>query len=106
MPSEVCVRKTLAPVQNLQCSTVHLLFSLNRRSETLKWTYSRSGVQDDCRGEVIKSSPHMCSHATVRLTVLTVLFEDPDDCFVHILLQFCTVNAEAALEGVKTNGLV
>lgn len=63
-------------------------------------------MQDDCREEVIKSSPHMCSHATVRLTVLTMLLEDPDDCFVHILLQFCTVNAEAALEGVKTNSLV
>lgn len=48
----------------------------------------------------------MCSRATVRLTVLTVLLEDPYDCFVHMLQQFCTVNAEAALEGVKTNSLV
>lgn len=48
----------------------------------------------------------MCSHATVRRTVLTVLLEDPYDCFVHMLLQFCAVNAEAALEGVKTYNLV
>lgn len=63
-------------------------------------------MKDHCRGEVIKSSPNMCSRVTVRLTVLTMLLEDPYDCFVHMLLQFCTVNAEAALEGVKTNSLV
>lgn len=63
-------------------------------------------MQNDCRGEVIKSSPHMCSHATVKLIVLTVLLEDPYDCFVHMLLQFCTVNVEAALKGAKTNSLV
>lgn len=45
----------------------------------------------------------MCSHATVRLTVLTVLLQDPYDCFVHMLLQFCSVKAEVALEGDKTN---
>lgn len=44
----------------------------------------------------------MCSHATVRLTVLTVLLEDSYDCFVHMLLQFCTIKAEIALEGDKT----
>lgn len=63
-------------------------------------------MQDACRREVIKSTPHMCSHATVRRTVLTVLLEDPYDCFMHMLLQFCAVNAEAALEGVKTYNLV
>lgn len=35
-----------------------------------------------------------------------MLLENPYDCFVHMLLQFCTVNTEAALEGVKTNSLV
>lgn len=49
----------------------------------------------------MKSSRHMCAHATVRLTVLTVLLQDPYDCFVHMLLQFCTVKAEVALEGDK-----
>lgn len=61
------------------------------------------GFQADCRGGSIKSSPHMCSHATARLTVLTVLLEDPYDCFVHMLLQFCPVKAEAALEGDKAS---
>lgn len=101
MSSEVCARKTLAPVQNLQRLTVHLLFSSvtsSRCWETLKWTYSRSGVQAGCRGQVIKCSLHMCSQAAARPTVLTVLLEDPDDCFVHMLLQFGTVNAEATLE--------
>lgn len=48
----------------------------------------------------------MCSQATVRPTVLTVLLENPDDCFVHMLLQFGTVKAEATLERVKTNSLI
>lgn len=45
----------------------------------------------------------MCSHAIVRLTVLTVLLQDPYDCFVHVLLQFCTVKAEVALERDETD---
>lgn len=63
-------------------------------------------MEDDCRGGVIKSSPHMCSHTTVGLTVLTVLLEDSYDCFVHMLLQFCTVNAEAALGESKQTTLL
>lgn len=48
---------------------------------------------------------HTHTHTPIRWSVLTVLLEDSGDCFVHILLQFCTVEAEAALEGDKTNGL-
>lgn len=34
-----------------------------------------------------------------------MLLEDPGDCFMHMLLQFGTVEAEAALEGDQTNRL-
>ena len=44
------------------------------------------------------------SHAN-RRSVLTVLLEDPGDCFMHMLLQFGTVEAGAALEGDQTNRL-
>lgn len=47
----------------------------------------------------------MCAHATVRPTVLTVLLKDPYDCFVHMLLQFCTLKAEVALKGDKIMSL-
>lgn len=69
-------------------------------------SYSSSRVQAHCRGASMKSSRHMCVHATVRLTVLTVLLQDPDDCFVHMLLQFCTLKAEVALEGDKIMSLL
>lgn len=38
-------------------------------------------------------------------SVLTVLLKDPGDGFVHMLLQFGSVNAEVALEGKQTNSL-
>lgn len=34
-----------------------------------------------------------------------MLLEDPGDRFIHILLQFGTVEAEVALEGDQTNNL-
>lgn len=46
------------------------------------------------------------SHARTRQTrALTVLLEDPGDAFVHMLLQFGIVEAEAALKGEQTNSL-
>lgn len=58
-----------------------------------------------CRGESTKTGVHTHTHDPIRRGVLTVLLEDPGDCFMHILLQFCTVKAEAALEGDQTNRL-
>lgn len=55
------------------------------------------------RGESTKA--HVHTHAPNRRSVLTVLLEDPGDCFMHMLLQFGTVEAEAALEGDQTNSL-
>lgn len=72
---------------------------------SLKRTYSGSGVQVVCRGESTKTGVHTHTHDPIRHSVLTVLLEDPGDCFMHILLQFCTVKAEAALEGDQTNSL-
>lgn len=71
---------------------------------SLNWTHSGSGVQ---LAEYSEQKPgvHTRSHASIRRSVLTMLLEDPCDCFMHILLQFCTVKAEAALEGDKTNSL-
>lgn len=45
-----------------------------------------------------------CIHAK-QSSVLTVLFEDSGDGFIHMLLQFGTVEAEAALKGEQTNSL-
>lgn len=44
-------------------------------------------------------------HALDRYGALTMLLEDPGDAFVHMLLQFGIVEAEAALKGEQTNSL-
>lgn len=72
---------------------------------SLKRAYSRSGVEVVCSGESTKAHVHTHTHAPNKCSVLTVLLEDPGDCFMHILLQFGTVEAEAALEGDQTNSL-
>lgn len=48
-----------------------------------------------------------CSHARNlnKRSVLTMLLEDPGDCFIHMLLQFGTAEVEAALKGDQTNNL-
>lgn len=58
-----------------------------------------------CRGGSTETNVHMHARAPIKRAVLTVPLEDPGDCFMHILLQFCTVKAEAALEGDQTNSL-
>lgn len=47
----------------------------------------------------------MHTHTMNKCSVLTMLLEDPGDCFIHMLLQFGTVEAEAALEEDQTNSL-
>ncbi len=54
-------------------------------------------------GESTKAHTH--SHGPNGRSVLTVLLEDSGDYFMHILLQFGTVEAEAALEEDQTNSL-
>lgn len=68
---------------------------------SLNQACSGSGVQVVLQRRVYKASR---SHAN-RGSVLTMLLEDPGDCFMHMLLQFGTVEAEAALEGDQTNRL-
>lgn len=55
-------------------------------------------------GESTKAHTHSLAPSR-RSSVLTVLLEDPSDYFMHILLQFGTVEAEAALEEDQTNSL-
>lgn len=79
-----------APAQYLQGPTVGLLFS-------------RQSLRADVGGGLFCE---WRSHASQsRAALLTVPLEDPGDRFVHILLQFCGVEAEAALEGDQTNSL-
>lgn len=54
-----------------------------------------------CSGGATETNVHTHTHTPIRWSVLTVLLEDSGDCFMHILLQFCTVEVEAALEGNK-----
>lgn len=99
---------TRAPAQNLRCPTVRLLFScrsLEQMLGSLKQAHGGSGVQAVRGGESTKTGVHTHTHAPIRRSVLTVLLEDPGDCFVHILLQFGTVKTEGALEGDQTNSL-
>lgn len=56
-------------------------------------------------GALTKTGVHTCSQVSNRRSVLTVSPEDPDDCLLNILLQFCTVKIEAALEVDKIHSL-
>lgn len=49
------------------------------------------------------SAPQHAQNSASKASTLTVLLENPGDRLIHILLQFGAAEAEAALEGDKTN---
>ena len=91
---------TSAAKQWTYCSAASHLSSCQDPKTGLRQVTSASGLQ----WRVNKDS---CSRARTinKGSVHTVLLKDPGDDFIHMLLQFGSVEAEGALKGKQTNSL-